>query len=214
MDKNLLGRRIKQRRQELDMTQGDIANAIGVAISTVQRYETGAIDKIKLPVIESIARAIQVSPDWLCGKTDVSAESTYNIVNLSPMPKMKKIPLLGKIACGEPILADENIEKYIDIPEHIHADFSLVCKGDSMIGARIYDGDIVYIRQQADVENGEIAAVLIGDEATLKRVYKHPDRLILQPENPSFPPLVYVGNEIEAIRIIGKAIAFTSLVKH
>ena len=83
-----------------------------------------------------------------------------------------------------------------------------------MIGARIYDGDIVYIRQQADVENGEIAAVLIGDEATLKRVYKHPDRLILQPENPSFPPLVYVGNEIEAIRIIGKAIAFTSLVKH
>ena len=130
-----------------------------------------------------------------------------------PMPKMRKIPLIGAIACGSPILAEEHIEDYIDIPVHIHADFSLTCKGDSMINARIFDGDIVYIRQQDTVESGEIAAVLIESEATLKRVLIYDDHIILAPENPTYKPIICWHEEMNTVRILGKAVAFTSPVR-
>lgn len=203
-----IGKRIKQRRLELNMTQGDIAGEIGVAISTIQRYETGSIDKIKLPVIEAIARAINVSPEWLVGKADVMAYE-----NIISMPKMNKVPLLGTIACGEPILATENIEGQVDVPSHVHADFALRCKGDSMINARIYDGDIVYIRHQPTVDDGEIAAVLIDDEATLKRVHFYADHIVLSPENPNYKPLSFWDEDMNSVRILGKAVAFTSIVR-
>ena len=136
-----------------------------------------------------------------------------SIPGIQPMPKLVKKPLLGTIACGEPILAVENIEDYLLVPDNIHCDFLLQCKGDSMTGARILDGDIVGIRQQEDVENGEIAAVLIGDEATLKRVYKRANKLILQAENPAYEPLVYVNGELDEVRIIGKAVYFISTIR-
>jgi len=127
---------------------------------------------------------------------------------------MNRIPHDGTSACATPILAQENIECHVDIPEYINADFALRCKGDSMIGARIYDGDIVYIRQQPDVIDGEIAAVLIDDEATLKRVYKIGSRrLELRAENPSFPVLKYEGKTLAEVKIIGKAVYFTSAVR-
>jgi repressor LexA len=126
---------------------------------------------------------------------------------------MNSIPLIGTIACGEPILAEENIEAMVDIPAHIRADFALRCKGNSMINARIFDGDIVYIRQQPTVDNGQIAAVLINDEATLKRVRLFPDHIVLEPENPQFRPLVYWENEMNSVRILGLAVAFTSMVR-
>ena len=129
------------------------------------------------------------------------------------MPTMKRIPLIGSIACGAPILAEEHIEDYVDLPGHIRADFSLTCKGDSMINARIFDGDIVYIRQQETVENGEIAAVLIGTEATLKRVRLFDDHIVLEPENPMYKPLVYWNEEMNTVRILGKAVAFTSAIR-
>lgn len=132
--------------------------------------------------------------------------------NILPMPKMKKVPLVGSIACGAPILAAENIEGEVDIPENINADFALRCKGDSMINARIFDGDIVYIKQQDTVDNGQIAAVLIEDEATLKRVRLYPDHISLEPENPMYKPMVFWEEEMNAVRIIGKAVAFTSPV--
>lgn len=244
-----LGHRIKQRRTDLGLTQGDIATEVGVAISTIQRYETGSIERVKLPVIEAIARALHVNPDWLVGKTpdmidyddgDLLASIPLNYIeacdgdvqrayklyravekenletslpdNILPMPATYTVPLLGTIACGEPILAAENIEDNVEIPEHIHADFALRCKGDSMINARIHDGDIVYIRQQPAVNNGEIAAVLIGDEATLKRVYVYEDHVVLQPENPAYAPLVYFKDAMQAVRILGKAVGFTSLL--
>lgn len=213
-----IGKRIKQRREELNLTLDDIAAEVGVAKSTIQRYEKGNIVNLKLPVLHAIAKALDVNPLWICDKSDIMELDKCNSSNLPfsnilPFPKMKKIPLLGTIACGEPILATENIEDYVDLPEHIHADFSLRCEGDSMINARILDGDVVYIRQQPDVDNGEIAAVLIDNEATLKRVYKYPNKLVLQPENPAYEPLVYVGEELEEIRILGKAVYFTSCVR-
>ena len=132
------------------------------------------------------------------------------------MPKMRKVPLLGTIACGEPILATENIAAYLDVAEEIHCDFALRCKGDSMMDARILDGDVVYIRLQPDVENGEIAAVLIDGmetEATLKRVYKSEGQVVLAPANASYTPLAFVGEDLAHVHILGKAVAFASLVR-
>lgn len=134
--------------------------------------------------------------------------------NIFPI-ETKKFPMLGEIACGEPIFADENKESYIEAGTDIHADFCLKAKGDSMINARILDGDIVFIKKQSMVDNGEIAAVIIENEATLKRVYYYPDKnkLILNPENPQYEPLVYIGEELNEIRILGKAVAFQSVVR-
>jgi len=209
------GKRIQQRREELGLNLGDIAKEVGVAVSTIQRYEKGKIEKIKLPVIEAIAKALQVDPAWLLCQTDrmtVSSVEVSSISNLIPLPQTYRIPLVGEIACGSPILAEENVEEILEIPQHIKADFALRCHGDSMIGVHIHDGDIVYIRQQPDVDNGSIAAVCIENSATLKRVYKYPDKLVLSPANPQYEPLVYTGDELSQVRILGKAVGFISLI--
>ena len=122
--------------------------------------------------------------------------------------KQKRIALRN---CG--VIDPENIEEYISVPKHIKADFALICKGDSMINARIFDGDVVYIRQQDTVENGEIAAVLIDNEATLKRVRLFDDHISLEPENPMYKPFVYWNEEMNSVRILGKAVAFTSAIR-
>lgn len=212
---------LKKARLERGYTQQQVADAIGVTKSTYCGYETNK-RKPDVHKIKQIAAFLHTSGDILLETGMDDYERTVGFRdenvptpipdNIMPMPKTYKIPLLGTIACGEPILAAENIEDEVEIPEHIHADFALRCKGDSMINARIHDGDIVYIRQQPSVNNGEIAAVLIGDEATLKRVYVHSDHVVLQPENPSFDPLVYFGEAMDQIRILGKAVGFTSLL--
>ena len=210
---------LKKARLERGYTQQQVADAIGVTKSTYCGYETNK-RKPDVHKIKQIAAFLHTSGDILLetGMDDYERPVGFRDENapiplpdnIMPMPKTYKIPLLGTIACGEPILAAENIEDEVEIPEHIHADFALRCKGDSMINARIHDGDIVYIRQQPAVNNGEIAAVLIDEEATLKRVYVHSDHIVLQPENPSFDPLVYFGEAMEQIRILGKAVGFTS----
>lgn len=216
MGNKRIGARIEQRRKELGLTLDDIAQEIGVAKSTVQRYEKGTIEKIKLPVMEAIARALNVNPAWLCFKSDVM-EPAIPIrpapPNIIPMPQTYKVPLVGTIACGQPILAVEDADEIVEVPGHIKADFALRCKGDSMIDARICDGDIVYIHSQPEVENGQIAAVRIGDEATLKKVRIYPDMIILEPANQAFEPLVYRGEELNNIEILGKAVAFTSTIR-
>lgn len=219
MGNKVVGERIEYRRKQLGLTLDDIAQEIGVAKSTVQRYERGTIETIKLPVIEAIAKIMSVNPAWICGKTDsmepeqLSAE--YRLPsNLYPLEPMSKVPLIGQIACGEPILAEENIEDYVDLPKHIRADYALVCKGESMTGAGIYDGDVVYIRKQERVNNGQIAAVLVDeDEATLKRFYYDGSSVTLVAENPSFPPRVFTGEDINRQRVVGLAVAFTHPVK-
>lgn len=217
-----IGKRIKQRRIELSMTQEELGNKLKLNKSTIQRYESGVISSIKLPVLQAIAQQLDVSPDWLALKTSekgsyravATKEHILSLPNILPLPETKKLPLLGAIACGEPILAEENIENYVDVDKDVEAEFALRCKGDSMIDARINSGDIVYIHQQPDVENGEIAAVLIGNEATLKRVYKYPEKqmIVLKPANPNYEDLIYIGEEAQNVRIMGKAVAFFSMV--
>ena len=199
---------LKRRRRELGLTLAQIADEMGVAEATVQRWESGNIKTVRHEKIGRLAEILKVSPAALMGWSDTPRNNLPD--NILPLPEMRKIPLLGTIACGAPILAEEHIEDYVDIPKHIPADFALTCKGDSMINARIFDGDIVYIRQQETVENGEIAAILIDGEATLKRVKIYDDHISLEPENPQYRPIVLWGEEMNTIYIIGKAVAFTS----
>ena len=202
-----LYKNIKARRLQLGMSQEDLAQKVGYSDRTsIAKIEAGKVD-LSQSKIFAFAEALNISAPELVGYELDNSSLPSNII---PMPRMNQIPLIGTIACGEPILAEENIEEHVDIPEHIHADFALRCKGDSMTGARIHDGDIVYIRQQPSVDNGQIAAVLIDDEATLKRVYVSPDSIVLQPENAAYPPLVYTGSQMEEVRVLGKLVGFTS----
>ncbi len=200
--------KLKERRKELGLTMLEVAQKIGVSEATVSRWESGDIANMRRDKIVSLASALQVSPSFIMGWED--QDDIYQYKNVIPVPPMKKIPLVGTIACGAPILAAENIECEVNMPENINADFALRCKGDSMIEAHIYDGDIVYIRKQPVVENGEIAAVLIEDEATLKRFYKSGDTITLMACNASFLPLVYTSKDHVTIQILGKAVGFTS----
>ena len=126
----------------------------------------------------------------------------------------QSLPVLGSVACGEPIFMAEEKEFYVDSTTAINADFVLIAKGDSMTGARINDGDIVFVHQQPEVENGEIAVVAIDDEATLKRFYKYSDDLIvLRAENPDYKDMVYTPEDHKDVRVLGKAVAFQSDVK-
>lgn len=205
-----IGSRIRLAREHADMTQEQLGKLCNTTKQTIFKYENDIVTNIPMDRIEVIASALRVSPVYLMGWDNDMYSPIKNII---PVPEMRKIPLIGSIACGAPTLAEEHIEDYIDIPQHIHADFALSCKGDSMINARIFDGDIVYIRQQDTVDNGQIAAVLIDGEATLKRVRLFEDHISLEPENPQYRPLVYWGEEMNAVRILGKAVAFTSAVR-
>lgn len=222
-----LGDYIKEYRQTYGYSMDDFAQRTGMSkayVSILERNHNPSTGKAAIPSLDTIKRvAMATGVDFneliamLDGDQKVflgADKNTRNLPNgIIPMPEMRKIPLIGSIACGAPILADEHIEEYISIPKHIAADFALTCKGDSMINARIFDGDIVYIRQQDTVENGEIAAVLIDGEATLKRVRLYEDHISLEPENPQYRPLVYWGEDMNTIRILGKAVAFTSVIR-
>lgn len=197
VDNNAVGKLIRTKRKELGLTQLELGKILGVKKQTVTRYEQGLIKNLKRSTIAKLAELFEISPT----------------VFLGVEPDAYSVPVIGEIACGEPILATENIIDTSLVDKWRRVDFALRCKGDSMINARIFDGDIVYIRQQADVENGEIAAVLIDNEATLKRVYKYPNRIELRPENPTYPILNYEGDQLNDIRILGKAILFSSEIR-
>lgn len=205
-----IGKRIKDRRIQLGMTVDELAAKIEKNRATIYRYESDEIEKMPITIISALANVLGTTPGYLMGWED---NSTPQAENIRPMPHTIEKPRLGTIACGEPIMADQNVEDHDRVPDWVECDFTLKCRGDSMIGARIYDGDIVCIRSQPQVENGEIAAVLIEDEATLKRVYIQEGRLTLMPENPAYQPLIYVGDELENVRILGKATYFISEVK-
>lgn len=215
--------RLKRIMQERQLRQVDILNLVKpycekndvkMNKSDISQYVSGKVEPSQDKLVV-LAMALNVSEAWLMG-FDIPEENSINVFdisNITPLPKTKKVPLLGAIACGDPITAVENIDSYVEVPEWISADFALTCKGDSMVDARIFEGDTVYIREQPEVENGEIAAVLIDDEATLKRVYYQKNKIILQPENKNYEPLVYVGEEILDVRILGKAVYFLSRVR-
>lgn len=202
-----VGEYIKKLRTEAGYSQEHLGTMLGVQRAAVQKWECGRVQNLKRETIKKLADIFNVSPSSF-----IDSENFYEFDNIISLPNMNKIPLLGTIACGEPILAQENIECEIDIPEDIKADFALRCSGNSMVDARILDGDIVYIHQQPTVNNGEIAAVLIGDEATLKKVYISDNTVTLVACNTAYQPLVYTNEQLNEIRILGKAVGFTSKI--
>ena len=206
----MLAKRLKELRRERKMTLEELAVAVGTSRQTVHRYENGTITNIPRERVMALAEALGTTPSELMGWSDASLSGYEKILPIS----VRRVPMLGEIACGEPIYAEQEHESYAVTDSNTDADFCLRAHGDSMIGARIYDGDVVFIRAQNQVDNGEIAAVIINDEATLKRVYFYPEegKLVLSPENPRFAPLVYVGDELNRIKIIGKAVAFQSTI--
>lgn len=196
---------IKSLREKQGLSQSKLAEMTGYKDrSSIAKVEAGLVD-LTQSKIAAFAKALHVTPGTLMGIEDSDLPA-----GIFPLPQTVKRPRLGVIACGEPIMTEENFDGYDDVPVFIKCNFTLRCEGDSMINARILDGDIVYIRQQPDVDNGEIAAVYIDGAMTLKRIYKYPNQLVLQPENPKYAPLVYSGQELENIRIIGKVVGFTS----
>ena len=202
------GKRIKSLRLKLNMTQEELARKTGyTSRSSINKIELGLVDLPQSKVV-IIAEALGVTPTYLLFGEDSQPLNSTNILPIT----IKRFPMLGKIACGEPIYADQEFETYIEASSDIKADFCLTAKGDSMIGARIYDGDVVFIKKQEIVNNGEIAAVIIGDEATLKRWYydRENNTLILSPENPAYRPLVYQGEALNSVCCLGKAVCFMS----
>lgn len=203
---------IKHLRQLRGYSQEELARMVGYTDrSTIAKIESGGVD-LSQSKIAAFAVALGVTPAQLMGITDEPNPSPLP-ANFVPLRPMKKIPLVGQIACGVPILAEQNIEDYIDLPGHIHADYALTCKGDSMKNAGIRDGDVVYIRQQPEVENGQIAAVLVDeDEATLKRFYFDGSIVQLVAENSRVLPMVFSGPDISRVRVLGLAVGYTHII--
>lgn len=200
--------RLSQALDARNMKAADLSKKTKVSEGTISCYINGKYEA-KQNRVRTFAEALNVNPAWLMGY-DVPMEPDNQPIipaGFEPLPEMTTIPLVGSIACGTPITAEENIEARIGIPAAWRADFALTCKGDSM-APKIQDGDIVCIRKQAEVENGEIAAVRIDDEATLKRFYRQGDTVLLQAENPAYPPLVYTQHQLDDISIEGLAVGF------
>jgi len=202
--------RIRELLDGLDGSDSEIGRKLGVSRQTVSAWKTGARSP-RGPMVEHIANVLKVSVQWLMGFDVPMNEGTLYHPDILPTTT-RKIPLMGTIACGEPILAQADVDTFAVVGNAVECDFALRCKGDSMINARIYDGDVVFIKKQDYVDDGSIAAVLLDDDATLKRIYHLADgRVELRAENPMYKPIIVGGdNETRTCRILGKAVAFQS----
>ena len=195
------------------MKQIELATLSGISKYSISHYLKGDWEG-KQDAVYELARVLDVSEAWLMGydvppeRKTVAKGAPAIPPGFIPLPKMKKVPLIGAIACGDPITALQNREGEVDAPEDMRCDFALKCHGDSMTGAGIHDGDTVFIRIQPEVENGEIAAVRIGEEATLKRVYLHPDYIELRPENSAFESIIRRKEDMDDVQIEGKAVGW------
>lgn len=193
------------------MTQAELARRTGLDKSSISRYLKNEY-KGNQDAVYKISQTLAVSEAWLMGydvpmepQKQAAPQPTPIPPGFQPMPEMATVPIVGRIACGTPFLAEQNIEGSTCVPARWRASFALVCKGNSM-EPKIHDGDLVAIRKQPEVENGEVAAVRIGEEATLKRVFRHENMLELRAENPSFPSIILVGADMETVTIEGKAV--------
>lgn len=208
------GSRLTAQMKLKDVRAAELAVDTGISPGLISQYKSGKVCHSKERA-EQIGRVLGCSASWLMGydvpKTpEVGGDNVYTI-------QKKKVPLLGTIACGEPKYAEQDFEAYVMVGADVPADFCVRASGDSMTGARIQDGDIVFIRQTPEVENGKIAAVVVNDdtEATLKRFYLYRDKelCILKPENPAYKDIILSGRELDSVRILGEAVAFQSDIR-
>jgi len=196
-------KRIRELRISAGLSQDELAKKTGYNDrSSIAKIEAGKVDLTQSKLV-AFADALNTTPGYLMGWEPDSKPPIP--AGFQPLPKRDRIPRVGQIACGTPILAEENVEAYDEVPSDWHADFTLLCQGDSM-EPKIKDGDVVAIHSQPMVENGEVAAVLIDGEATLKRVFLFDDHIELRAENPTFPTILRIGEDMNTITIEGKAV--------
>lgn len=203
-NKIVLSKNLRRLMAEHNVDRAQMCKDIGVAYTTFSDWYNGT----KYPRIDKIE---MMANYFGVPKSALIEEHDDRPSNIEPIRWGKPVPLVGDIACGTPILAEQNITDYVDTPEHVKADFALRCRGESMIDAGVHDGDIVFIRQQPEVDNGQIAAVLIDgaeSEATLKRVYLDNGALTLQAANPSIAPKTFFGEDMSRVHILGRAVAY------
>ena len=187
-----------------NMRPADLARISGISEGAISQYRSGGY-KATQRNLEKLSSALGVTIPWLMGASDSLTNDIPS--GFEPLPELTSIPLVGQIACGDPILAEENIEETVSLPSVWKADFALLCKGDSM-APTVLNGDLVAVKIQPEVENGEIAAVRIGNEATLKRVYLHTEYIELRPENPSYESIIRHRGEMNDVHIEGKVVGF------
>lgn len=208
------GERVRERRKQIGISQDELGRRIGYkSRSSINKIELGERDISQTKAVQ-IAKALDTSVDYLLGDEPLTKSESFavQIPGIIPVPDLstvKSVPLLGSIACGEPITANEEYES-IEIDEMLDADFCLRARGDSMIDAGIRNGSLVLCRYAETVENGQIAAIGIQDEVTLKRFYSYGETVVLRPCNPDYEEQVYSGEELNRIRIIGKAVTCIS----
>lgn len=216
-----IGKRIRFQRESLRITQEELAKKLGYKNkSSIAKIEIGENDIPQSKVV-AFANALNTTVAYLMGWVDNANSSSDYIDDLvSKHPDIHRIekrsfPMLGTVACGKPIMADQQYDSFILAEADIDADYCLTASGDSMINARIFDGDIVFVKKQDMVDNGDIAVVIIDDDVTLKRVFYYPETqtLRLQAENPQYKPFVFTGEELEHVHILGKAVFFQSMVR-
>lgn len=191
------GSQLKKARKNAGLTQKQLASAIDAKHNSISNWENDQ-NRPDPDTIAALCGVLHISPNFLLGEAPIPP-------GYQPMPEMVSVPLVGRIACGDPITAEENIEGHTSIPAQWHASFTLMCEGASMEPS-IHDGDLVAIRIQPTVENGQIAAVRIENEATLKRVYLYEDHIELRPENPAYPSIIRFGENMNDVHIEGKAV--------
>ena len=209
-----MGEYIKQLRREHGWTMEELGKKVGVNRAAVQKWENGTVENIKRSTIKELSRVFGVSPcDLMCwdeveppAEQDPIISAVIKSGQLHPDPEYQAYPMYGTIACGQPILSDDNVEDMPLLPRVRTADFVLRCQGDSMIDANIFDGDYVYIHRQPDVDNGTIAAVAIDGEITLKRVIRQQGCVLLQPCNNRYAAALYTPDNCDDIHIVGKAV--------
>lgn len=219
-----IAERLKRAMEAVQMTQTELAKRTGIGKSSISTYLSGSYEP-KQKNIYRMALALGVNEAWLMGadtpmdrsvdgnyaRNPITARFSLFPSNITPLPKMREWPVLGTTACGKP-LRRELLDETVLAPDDIKADLVFRCVGDSMINARIFDGDAVFIRTQPEVEQGQIAVVRVGDEYTLKRVYIHEDYVELRPENPTHKAIVLRGEELrdDNFEVVGLAVAFLS----
>ena len=217
-----IGEIIKHYRTANDLSMDHFGKLASLSKAYISILERGSNPRNNKPVIPSIdtlraiAQAMNMDLNELINLLDdnqkIKLSENEIPEGFSPPPEMVLKPLVGKIACGTPILAEQNIEDYINVPKDVKCDFLLTCDGDSMIDAGIRSGDVVYLIKQPDIDyNGQIAAVRVDGEATLKKVFKYQDKVVLQPANANYEPLVYIKEEINDLVIEGIATGFTHI---
>ena len=197
-----LSTRVRLRREQLGLSQEELARRMDYrSRSSITKLEKG-INDLPQSKVEELAQALETTPAALLGLDAPCACPP----GFEPLPTMVQVPLIGSIACGTPITAEQNIECYIGVPAAWHADFALTCHDDSM-SPTICNGDIVCIRCQPEVEQGEIAAVRVGEEATLKHFHRQGDAVMLLADNAAVcPPMFYAGEQLSELHIEGKAV--------